>query len=156
MEVRIQMSMKSMTNRCYTELCKLQTFEERYEYLKLSGKVGVVTFGYDRYLNQTLYLSPEWKRSRRLVLIRDQGLDLGIREIVRRDNLDLLPDIMYIVHHMNPITPKDIVEGRREVFDPEFLITTVLDTHNAIHFGDRNLLTQPLIERRPNDTCPWR
>lgn len=147
----------SLIKRSYSELILIPTFEERFEYLKMSGKVGVATFGYDRILNQTLYCSPEWKRTRRIVLVRDMGLDLAIREVVRRDDPSLeFPDVMFIIHHMNPITPKDIAERNPIVFDPEYLITTVLDTHNAIHFGDKTLLTQPLIERRPNDTCPWR
>lgn len=134
--------------RNYTELSKLQTFEERFNYLKLDGIVGKETFGYDRYLNQILYQCPEWKSVRNKVIIRDNGCDLGIigREIQNR----------IIIHHMNPITVEDIKSRNPIVFDPEYLISTIHRTHNAIHYSDENLLPKNLVERKPNDTCPWK
>ena len=134
--------------RNYTELSKLQTFEERFNYLKLNGIVGKETFGYDRYLNQILYQRPEWKSVRNKVIIRDNGCDLGIigREIQNR----------IIIHHMNPITVEDIKSRNPIVFDPEYLISTVHRTHNAIHYSDEDLLPKNPIERKPNDTCPWK
>lgn len=136
-------------SRTYSELSKLKTFEERFEYLKLSGEVGRETFGYDRYLNQMLYKMPEWKSARDKTIIRDNGCDLGIqdREIQGRA----------IVHHMNPITVEDILNRNPKVFDPEYLITTVHKTHNAIHYGDERLLVSSApVERTQNDTCPWK
>lgn len=134
--------------RTYSELSKLLTFEERYEYLKLSGAVGKETFGYDRYLNQNFYRSQEWKSIRDKVIIRDEGCDLGVEgyEIHGR---------IYI-HHMNPIMLKDIENKTEFLLDSEYLITTTHSTHNAIHYGDESLL--PLIpkERTANDTCPWK
>jgi hypothetical protein len=135
--------------RTYSELITLPTFEERFEYLKLGGRVGAETFGFDRSLNQILYQrSPKWKKARDIVIIRDSGCDLGIegREIYGK----------IIVHHMNPITMEDILKERDWIFDPEFLICTVHNTHNAIHYGDENLLTKAPVERTPNDTCPWK
>ena len=134
--------------RNYTELSKLQTFEERFNYLKLDGIVGKETFGYDRYLNQILYQCPEWKSVRNKVIIRDNGCDLGIigHEIQNR----------IIIHHMNPITVEDIKSRNLIVFDPEYLISTVHRTHNAIHYSDENLLPKNPVERKPNDTCPWK
>lgn len=133
--------------RTYSELIEFETFEERFEYLKLKGSVGIETFGFDRYLNQVLYHSDEWKRTRDIVIIRDNGCDLGIddREIHGR----------IIIHHMNPITEQDILRHSSKIFDPEFLITTMIDTHNAIHYGDEYLLSGRIIERRANDTSPW-
>lgn len=135
--------------RTYSELITLPTFEERFEYLKLDGKVGEDTFGFDRYFNQQLYSSPEWKEIRRKVIIRDEGCDLAIpdREIFGK----------IIVHHMNPMSLEDIEEHNPDIFDPEFLITTVKRTHDAIHYGDASLLieSKPIV-RSPNDTCPWR
>lgn len=135
--------------RCYSELSKLETFEERYEYLRLDGVVGEETFGFDRYLNQQFYQNdPEWKRSRRAVIIRDLGCDLGIedREIHGR----------IIVHHMNPITKDDLINRSKFLLDPEYLICTLDSTHNAIHYGDEQLLMKGPVERTKNDTCPWR
>ena len=135
--------------RCYSELSKLETFEERYEYLKLGGVVGQDTFGFDRYLNQKFYQNdPEWKRSRRIVIMRDLGCDLGIedREIHGR----------IIVHHMNPITKDDLINRTKYLLDPEYLICTLDSTHNAIHYGDEDLLMKGPVERTKNDTCPWR
>lgn len=135
--------------RTYSELIKLPTFEERFEYLKLDGKVGEDTFGFDRYFNQAMYHSPEWKEIRRMVLVRDEGCDLAIpdREIYGK----------IIVHHMNPIRLEDIEEHNLDIFDPEFLITTSKATHDAIHYGDASLLieSEP-VTRTINDTCPWR
>lgn len=137
-----------MSIKCYSELIRLPTFQARYRYLRLSGAVGKETFGFDRYMNQFFYRSPEWKRVRDIVIARDGGCDLGIpgREIFRRP----------IIHHMNPISPEDIRDRKDFILDPEYLITTIHDTHLAIHYGDENLLLQEPVERRPNDTCPWR
>lgn len=135
--------------RTYSELITLPTFEERFEYLKLSGSVGEETFGFDRYFNQKLYSSPEWKRVRREVIIRDNGCDLGIpdREIFGK----------ILVHHMNPMCLEDIEEHNPDIFNPEYLISTTKETHDAIHYGDNSiLLSNELVERKPNDTCPWR
>lgn len=134
--------------RTYQELRRLRTFEERYRYLRLFGVVGEATFGYDRCLNQMLYTSKRWGKSRDDVIIRDKGCDLGIEghEIYNR----------ILVHHMNPITIEDVEMDRDYVYDPEYLICTVLNTHNAIHYGDGSLLPKLSIERRQNDTCPWR
>lgn len=135
--------------RTYSELIKLPTFEERFEYLKLNGKVGEDTFGFDRYFNQAMYHSPEWKEIRRMVLVRDEGCDLAIpdREIYGK----------ILVHHMNPISLKDIEEHNSDIFDPEFLITVSKRTHDAIHYGDESLLieSEP-VTRTANDTIPWR
>lgn len=133
--------------RTYSELSKLNTFSDRFEYLKLDGSVGVETFGFDRYLNQIFYKSDIWRRTRREVSIRDRGCDLGLDgyEIHGR----------YIIHHMNPISVDDIYNQSDYLLDPEYLITTVLPTHNAIHYGDISLLPQLPKERSPNDTCPW-
>ena len=138
-----------MTNtKRYSELTTIPTYEERFKYLQLKGAVGDDTFGYDRYLNQILYNSPEWKRLRNQIIIRDNGRDLGCEgyEIYGR----------ILIHHMNPITVEDIVSRDPIVFDPENLICVSHNTHNAIHYGDENLLTRNPIERRINDTCPWK
>lgn len=141
--------MMSTMIRTYSELITLPTFEERFEYLKLSGRVGDETFGRDRYLNQLLYQrSDEWKASRREVILRDNGCDLGC------EGYEIYGQI--IVHHMNPITIDDVMNLDPKVFDPEFLISTMHRTHNAIHYGNADLLITAPIERRKNDTCPWR
>ena len=134
--------------RTYSQLIRLRTFEERYQYLRLVGRVGVETFGYDRYLNQFFYTSKRWRRTRDDIIIRDDGCDLGIRgrEIPR----------MIIIHHINPITIEDIEIDREELYDPEFLISSSDRTHKAIHFSDESLLPSLPIIRRRNDTCPWR
>ena len=134
--------------KTYSELSKLQTFEERYAYLKLSGTVGKDTFGYDRYLNQIFYRSQEWKSIRDKVIIRDEGCDLGV------DGYEIHGRIY--IHHMNPIMLKDIENKTEFLLNPEYLIKTTHSTHNAIHYGDESLL--PLIpkERTANDTCPWK
>ena len=137
-----------MSIKTYSELILLPTFEERFEYLRLNGAVGKDTFGYDRYLNQAFYTSYEWKKIRDQIIIRDNGCDLGIpgREIGRR---------IYI-HHINPLRKDDIVSHSEYLRNPEFLICTSFKTHNAIHYGDINLLPRDPVERKPNDTCPWR
>ena len=137
-----------MMIRSFSGLKRLTTFEERYEYLRLKGTVGESTFGFDRYLNQLLYRSDRWRKVRGVVIVRDNGCDLGI------EDRDISSKIL--VHHMNPITMEDIEEGREEVFDPNFLICTSEQTHNAIHFGDANLLPKLPVERRAGDTCPWK
>lgn len=137
------------TIKTYSELITLPTFEERYEYLRLDGIIGDQTFGFDRYLNQEFYQrDPEWKRIRDLVIIRDQGCDLGIEGREIRGKI--------LVHHMNPITKEDILRRSKFLLDPEYLICTLKSTHDAIHYGDENLLMKGPIERRANDTCPWR
>ncbi len=138
----------TMNKLRYSELVALKTFQERFEYLKLNGKVGLDTFGFDRYLNQAFYRSPEWKRTRDIVIIRDQGCDLGIpgHEIFGK---------IYI-HHMNPIIQSDITEFNPDIFSPEFLICTSFNTHNAIHYGTKDILEVEPIVRTPNDTCPWK
>ena len=135
--------------RTYSELLKLKTFRERYEYLKLDGTVGEETFGFDRYINQMFYKSEEWKRIRNYVITRDNGCDLGIqdRNIV---------DSVILVHHMNPITKEDIINKNEILLDPEYLITTIKPTHDAIHYGDESLLAEDLVIRSKNDTCPWK
>ena len=137
-----------MIIRTYSELIKLPTFEERFQYLKLNGDVGVETFGFDRYLNQAFYSSDEWKSIRNQVIIRDNGCDLGIegREIYKR----------IIIHHMNPITKEDLLYRTEYLLNPEYMICTMKNTHDAIHYGDENLLFKDPVERKPNDTCPWR
>lgn len=141
--------MVTMTNiKTYSELSKLKTFEERYNYLKLGGIVGADTFGFDRYLNQMLYTSAKWRAVRDIVLVRDNGCDLGIEGY----GIYHKP----IIHHMNPITVDDILKESDFLFNPEYLITTTHLTHNAIHYGDENLLMKAPVERSRNDTCPWK
>lgn len=141
--------MKTMTIKTYSELITLPTFEERYRYLRLDGVVAEETFGFDRYLNQEFYQrSQEWKRIRDFVIIRDQGCDLGIEGREIRGKI--------LVHHMNPITKEDILKRSDFLLNPEYLICTLKSTHDAIHYGDENLLMKEPIERKPNDTCPWR
>ena len=137
-----------MNIKCYTELSKLDSFEERYKYLRIKGSVGAETFGFDRYLNQVFYRSQRWKEVRDFVFIRDNGCDLGV------DGYEIHGS--FIIHHMNPITIKDIELESDFLIDPEYLISTILNTHNAIHYGDDSLLVTAPIERRKNDTCPWR
>lgn len=141
--------MIQMIIRTYTELSRLKTFEERFQYLKLNGVVGKETFGFDRFINQNFYhKSREWKTIRDYVIVRDNGCDLGVEghEIDQR----------ILIHHMNPILLEDIVNQSEFLLNPEYLISTILWTHNAIHYGDENLLIKAPIERRKNDTCPWR
>ena len=137
-----------MSIRTYSELITLPTFEERFRYLQLGGKVGEDTFGHDRYLNQMFYTSDEWRRIRRDVIVRDNGCDLGIQD---REIHGLI-----IIHHMNPITIEDIINRSEFLLNPEYLISTVTNTHDAIHFSDERILITDPIERRPNDTCPWK
>lgn len=140
--------MKTRIIRTYSELITLPTFKERYEYLKLGGKVGEDTFGFDRYLNQIFYKSKEWLSVRDKVIIRDLGCDLAIsdREIYGR----------ILVHHMNPLCVSDILDRTEFLLNPEYLICTSKNTHDAIHYGDGSMLTTEFIERTANDTCPWR
>lgn len=135
--------------RTYSEISKLKTFRERYEYLKLGGTVGEDTFGFDRYLNQIFYTSKEWKRIRNFVITRDNGCDLGIPD-------HKIIDDLILVHHMNPITKDDIINKSEMLLNPEYLITTVKPTHDAIHYGNESLLVEDYIERSKNDTCPWK
>ena len=135
------------TIRRYSELRRLETIEERYEYLKLSGSVGTQTFGFDRYLNQAFYQSREWKRVRRFVIIRDEGCDLGVPGFEIKSKI--------LIHHMNPILVEDIVTGNLDILNPAFLITTSERTHQAIHYGDKALLPQVPINRHSGDTKLW-
>lgn len=134
--------------RTYSELCLLPTFRERYEYLKLQGIVGEETFGFDRYMNQFFYRSPEWRAIRDEVIARDEGCDLGIpgREIFDR----------IIIHHMNPISPEDIRDRSDFLLNSDFLIVTTHRTHQAIHYGNEELLVQDEVVRFKNDMCPWK
>lgn len=137
--------------RTYSELIKLPTFEERFEYLKLDGTVGKETFGFDRYLNQKFYKLPEWKRIRNFVITRDQGCDLAI------EDRPIPNGIRILVHHINPVRIEDIVNKVDWILDPEYLISTTKLTHDAIHYSDDSILIESIpIERKPNDTCPWR
>ena len=146
--VATQGKVNPMSIRTYSELITLPTFEERYAYLRLNGKVGEETFGFDRYLNQQFYKSKEWRSIRDRVITRDNGCDLGIegREIHGR----------VLIHHMNPITVDDILRRSDFLLNPEYLICVDKITHDAIHYSDDNLLIKDPIERRKNDTCPWR
>ncbi len=137
-----------MSIKRYSELITIPTFLDRYRYLRVSGQVGEETFGFERYLNQVFYRSPEWKRVRDKVITRDLGCDLGVegREILGR---------IYI-HHMNPIRAEDIRNRSNFLLDPEFLITTTYETHQAIHYGNEDLLIIAPVIRTRNDTCPWR
>lgn len=135
--------------RRYTDLRAIPTFEERFKYLQMFGSVGRETFGFERYLNQMFYRTPEWKRVRREVILRDNGCDLGMpdREI---------QDRFIVIHHMNPITKDDILERSEFLLDPEYLICCTDLTHKAIHYGNEDLLIKDPIIRSPNDTTPWR
>lgn len=134
--------------KTYSELITLPTFEERYRYLRLSGMVGMDTFGYDRYLNQALYQSQEWKSIRDFVIVRDNGCDLGIEDYKIHGRI--------YVHHMSPLIPQDFKVSSNFLLDPEYLICTTHATHNAIHYGDENIIAKGPIVRTKNDTCPWR
>ena len=137
-----------MNIRRYSELIQIPTFEERFEYLRLDGQVGVDTFGSDRYLNQIFYKSPEWKKIRDEIIIRDQCCDLAM------PGYDIYGPVL--IHHLNPITKEDILSRTDLLLNPEYLVCTIQSTHNAIHYGDANLLITNPIERKPNDTCPWK
>lgn len=135
--------------RTYSDLIQLPTFEERFNYLKLDGIVADETFGFDRYLNQKFYRSKEWRRLRDEIIVRDNGCDLGVEEFPIYGKI--------IIHHMNPISPRDILDLTDYLMNPEYLISTVLGTHNALHYGDESQIPyKELVERIPNDTCPWR
>ena len=136
------------TIRTYSELMRLPTFEERFRYLKLDGLVGKDTFGFDRYLNQEFYRSKEWKEVRDFVIVRDNGCDLGM------DGYAIVGRIY--IHHMNPITVNDIVHSSDFLLNPDYLICMSHNTHNAVHYGDEDLLVTAPVERRKNDTCPWK
>jgi hypothetical protein len=134
--------------KCYSDLRRLQTFEERFSYLKLGGVVGRDTFGFDRYLNQGFYHSREWRSLRERIIIRDNGCDLGVEGYEIHDRI--------YVHHMNPMRPDDIKHSNEDNLDPEFLICVTHDTHNAIHYGDESLIRRrQFVERRPGDTKLW-
>lgn len=137
-----------MSIKTYSELITLPTFLERYRYLKIGGAVGRETFGRDRYLNQILYQSDEWRNFRIPIIIRDNGNDLGC------EGYEIHGPIL--IHHINPISVEDVLRRDPKVFDPENVISTVLNTHNAIHYGDETLLVTGPITRTKNDTCPWR
>lgn len=136
-----------MKIRSYSELCRIETFEDRFKYLSLRGQVGSTTFGFDRYINQDFYHSKQWADIRHHIIARDAGCDLGVNGYEIYDRV--------IIHHMNPMRVDDIVEGSSDILDPEFLITTTHRTHNAIHYGDEKLLPRRLVERRPGDTRLW-
>ena len=135
--------------RTYEELSKCQTFIQRFNYLKLGDKVGKETFGYDRYINQRFYKTPKWKKLRDEIIIRDDGCDLGHPDFPIYGRI--------IIHHMNPLTKDDIIHSSEYLLDPKYLVCVSHDTHNAIHYGNSDLLLveEPVI-RKPNDTCPWR
>lgn len=137
-----------MIIRTYSELASLRTYSERFEYLKLGGQVGAETFGFDRYLNQRLYHSQEWFSVRNYVIARDFGRDLAMAGYEIHGRI--------YVHHMNPIMVSDLVEFNEDLLNPEYLVCTAQNTHNAIHYGDASLLVTMPAERRPNDTCPWK
>jgi hypothetical protein len=139
--------MIAMRPRSYSEMYGLRTLLERFTYLKLNGYVGDKTFGYDRWINQQFYRSSQWRRVRRDVILRDGGCDLGIEGYEIHKGL--------YIHHMNPMTRAQIVDGDESIFDPEYLITVTHSTHNAIHYGDERLLPRELIERLPGDTRLW-
>ncbi len=132
----------------YTELLGHKTFLDRFHYLKLFGSVGESTFGFDRWVNQQLYTSRKWKQIRDQIIIRDNGCDMAIDDYQIGERI--------IIHHMNPLTIEDIEFGREIVYDPEFLVCVSFNTHNAVHYGDESLLPIMPVERRPNDTIPWR
>ena len=136
-----------MSIRTYSGMLLFSSFEERFEYLSLLGLVGDETFGGTRYLNQQFYRSPEWKRARRDVIIRDEGRDLGVEGYELQNGI--------YVHHMNPISANDLLHAESWIFDPEYLICVSFNTHQAIHFGDESLLPKLPVERTINDTCPW-
>ncbi len=134
--------------RTYSELSMLPTFEERFRYLRLKGAVGEETFGFDRFVNQQFYRSLEWKRIRDIVVLRDNGCDLGIEGYEIRERI--------LIHHMNPVSVRDLEAQSEFLLNPEYLITTTHNTHNAIHYGDEELLITVPKARVLNDTCPWK
>lgn len=134
-------------NRCYSDLRRITSFEDRFEYLNLQGVVGESTFGFDRWLNQQFYRSRDWRRIRNHVIMRDLGCDLGVPGYEIHTGL--------LVHHMNPISADDVRHGEEALLDAEYLVLTSLGTHNAIHYGDRELLPRGLTKREPGDTNLW-
>lgn len=136
-----------MRIRSYSEMCHYNTFEERYDYLALRGVVGGSTFGFERWMNQQFYTSRQWRHIRQDIIARDEGMDLGVPGFEIYDKI--------IIHHINPMTPEDFEEGNPAMLDPENLITTTFNTHNAIHFGDKSQLRLPIEPRRPGDTKLW-
>ena len=148
MEVKPKKRKITMPIRTYSELIQLPTFEERFRYLRLKGSVGKETFGFDRYLNQNFYRSSAWKRVRDQVIVRDNGCDLGIDDRIIYGKI--------LIHHMNPINDEDILNMTDILLNPEYLICVTLDTHNAIHYGDEDLLIKEPVVRFKNDTCPWK
>lgn len=144
--MEIQKNMRII--KTYSEVIALPTFLERFEYLKLGGRVGAETFGFDRYLNQTLYRSSEWKRFRRDMIVRDNGCDLACEDYEIHGKI--------LLHHINPLTADDVINRDPKIFDPENVICVSLNTHNAIHYGDKDLLLTDFITRTKNDTCPWK
>ena len=140
--------MMTMNIRTYSKLITIPTFEERYNYLKLNGIVGKETFGYDRYLNQLLYRSSDWRSFRDRIIIRDNGCDLACEGFELQSRI--------IIHHIDPITVEDIINKHPKVFDPENVVSTSHNTHLAIHYGDKNLISIGPINRHKNDTCPWK
>ena len=136
-------------NKCYSDLIKFKTFEERFKYLEMGGHIGIESFGYDRYLNQAFYKSPDWRKLRNQIILRDGGMDLGV------DGYPLNGRV--IIHHINPISVDDVLEFNPDIFNPEYLISCSHQTHNALHYGNEDYLNRfKIIERRPNDTIPWR
>lgn len=134
-------------DRCYTELSRIEGFRERFRYLVLHGRTGTATFGFDRHINQHFYRSTEWKQIRQHVIARDNGCDMGVPDHEIYDKI--------LIHHMNPMTVDDIVEGNDSIIDPEYLICVSHKTHNAIHFGDESQLPRLQVERKPGDTKLW-
>lgn len=137
-----------MIIRSYKELSHIQSYYDRFEYLRLKGNVGEITFGWQRYLNQVVYHSRRWRKSRDAVIIRDNGCDLAHPDYEIRGQI--------IIHHMNPLTMEEVEEDSDLIYDPDFLVCVAPMTHQAIHYSDKKLLPSPLIERRPGDTCPWK
>ncbi len=138
-------TMKSI--KTYSDVSRFDTFEERFEYLRLFGDVGRSTFGFDRHINQKFYKSDEWKRARDFVIVRDDGCDLGVPEYEIHGNI--------LIHHINPMTVNDVIHGEDWIFSPEYLITTTHSTHNAIHYSDLSLLPKIVVARKPGDTKLW-
>lgn len=140
----------TLMSKSYSELITYDTFEDRFNYLKIGGQIGHETFGFDRYLNQAFYKSREWKLTRNKVILRDNACDLGVpgHEIFESGRIR--------IHHMIPITMEMVINRDPIIFDTEFLITTILRTHNAIHYGDESLISKDPVVRRVNDTCPWK
>jgi len=136
-------------SKTYSEMSLLSSFDDRFRYLKLTGQVGLDTFGFDRYMNQDFYRSTEWKHIRSYVIARDDGCDLGVPDHQINGRI--------FIHHINPISQEDIINGTEKLLDPENLVCISMETHNALHYGDDSILKKnKLIERTPNDMCPWK